>query len=292
MKKNGELFILISILAFSISDLFDRVAVIETDPFLATLIKCIIICAFVFLFSLKKGFNLKGSAYFIASGFISEIIGSASFMQALRYGISIALPVIQSQVIFTALFSFLLLNERLSKKAYGGIIVIFAGLATLAYSQAYNSAVSDPIIGFVFALIASVGWGAGAVLWKMGLEHGASSDTGLIIHYLTAIVALSIIVAFRGSFYIRIADVGNLFVAALLDGILGMVALIRSMQYMGATRAQTLKSTYPLLACLLAFLIFKEPITALMAVGMVIATVGVILFENGKNTTAQELHGQ
>ncbi|MDY6984901.1 MAG: DMT family transporter [Candidatus Thermoplasmatota archaeon] len=292
MKKSGELFIFISILAFSISDLFDRVAVIETDPFLATLIKCIIICVFVFLFSLKEGFNLKGSAYFIASGFISEIVGSVSFMQSLRYGISVALPVIQSQVIFTALLSFLLLNERLSKKAYGGVIVIFAGLATLAYSQAYNSAVSNPIIGFGFALIAAAGWGSGAVLWKMGLEHGASSDTGLIIHYLTAIAALSFITVIRGNFYISAADTGNLFIAALLDGIIGMVALIHSMRYISATRAQTLKSLYPLLACLLAFLIFKEPITALMAAGMVIATAGVILFENGKNVIAQELQGQ
>jgi drug/metabolite transporter (DMT)-like permease len=292
MKRNGELLILASILAFSISDLFDRVAVIETDPFLATLIKCAIICVFVTIISLREGFNLKGSHYFIASGLISEIIGSASFMQSLRYGISVAIPMIQSQVVFTAFFSFLLLNEKLSKRAYLGISVIFIGLFIFAYSQVYNVGAESPALGFVFALIASVGWGAGAVLWKMGLEHGASSDTGLIIHYLTAIAALSIIVAFRGSFYISIADVSNLFVAALLDGIVGMVALIRSMQYMGATRAQTLKSTYPLLACLLAFLIFKEPITALMAAGMVIATAGVILFENGKNTIARELQGQ
>jgi len=287
MKRNGELLILVSILAFSISDLFDRVAVIETDPFLATLIKCAIIFVFVTIMALREGFNFKGSRYFIASGLISEIIGSASFMQSLRYGISVALPMIQSQVVFTALFSFLLLNEKLSKRAYSGILVVFIGLFIFAYSEVYNVGAESPALGFVFALIASMGWGGGAVLWKMGLEHGASSDSALAVHYFTAIAALSIIVAFRGSFYIRITDVGSLFVAALLDGILGMIALIRSMQYMGATRAQTLKSTYPLLACLLAFLIFKEPITALMASGMVIATAGVILFENGKNNIAQ-----
>jgi len=49
MKRNGEFLVLISILAFSVSDIFDRVAVVETDPLMATLIKCTIICLFVFL---------------------------------------------------------------------------------------------------------------------------------------------------------------------------------------------------------------------------------------------------
>jgi len=283
MKVNGELLILVSILAFSFSDLFDRVAVIDTDPFLATLIKCVIICVFVLALAMREGFNTRGSLYFVASGLVSEILGSASFMRSLKYGISIALPVIQSQVIFTALLSFLVLHERLSKKAYAGIATIFSGLAILAYSQVYDATSQDPALGFLFALIASVGWGSGAVLWKLGIEHGASSNSGLVVHYITALAALSLITGIRGNFYIRLVDVGNLTVAALLDGILGMIALMHSMRYISATRAQTLKSIYPLLACLLAFFVFSEPITALMATGMVIATLGVVLFENGKS---------
>jgi len=286
MKVNGELLILISIVAFSISDLFDRVAVIDTDPFLATLIKCAIICVFVLSLALREGFNTRGSLYFFASGLVSEILGSASFMRSLRYGISIALPVIQSQVIFTALLSFMVLHERLSKKAYAGIATIVSGLAILAYSQVYDATSQDPALGFLFALIASLGWGSGAVLWKLGIEHGASSNSGLVVHYVTALAALSLITGIRGNFYTRLADVGNLTVAALLDGILGMMALIHSMRYISATRAQTLKSIYPLLACLLALFILGEPITALMATGMSIATLGVVLFENGKGTAA------
>jgi drug/metabolite transporter (DMT)-like permease len=283
MKVNGELLILVSIVAFSISDLFDRVAVIDTDPFLATLIKCVIICVFVLALAMREGFNTRGSLYFVASGLVSEILGSASFMRSLRYGISVALPMIQSQVIFTAVLSFLLLHERLSRKAYVGIAVVFSGLVVLAYSQVYNVVSQSPVLGFVFALIASLGWGAGAVLWKLGIEHGASSNSGLVVHYLTAIVALLFIVGVGGNFHIGLADVRNLAVAALLDGIIGMMALMHSMRYISATRAQTLKSTYPLLACLLAFFVLGEPITGLMAVGMVIATLGVVLFENGKS---------
>jgi drug/metabolite transporter (DMT)-like permease len=287
MKRNGEFLVLISILAFSVSDIFDKVAVVETDPLLATLIKCIIICLFVFFVGLRERFNFKGARYFVASGLISEIVGSASFMQSLRFGINVALPVIQSQVIFTAIFSYLLLRERISKKAYAGIVVIFTGLAILAYSQFSYVEAQDPLSGVFFALVASIGWGAGAVLWKMGLEHGASSSTGLIVHYLSAIVVISAVMLFRGiRFSVSSSDIVNLAIASLLDGILGMLALIRSMRYISATRAQTLKSLYPILACVLASIIFREPITGAMASGMVIATVGVGLFENGKKVNA------
>ena len=287
MKRNGEFLVLISILAFSVSDIFDKVAVVETDPLMATLIKCTIICLFVFFVGLREKFNFNGARYFIASGLISEILGSASFMQSLRFGINVALPVIQSQVIFTAIFSYLLLRERISKRAYAGILVIFAGLAVLAYSQFSHVEAQDPLSGVFFALVASIGWGAGAVLWKMGLEHGASSSTGLIVHYLSAIMVISAVIFLRGtSFSVSSSDIVNLTIASFLDGILGMLALIRSMRYISATRAQTLKSLYPILACVLASIIFREPITGAMAAGMVIATVGVGLFENGKKVGA------
>jgi len=217
MKRNGEFLVLISILAFSVSDIFDRVAVVETDPLMATLIKCTIICLFVFFVGLRERFNFKGAGYFVASGLISEIMGSASFMQSLRFGISVALPVIQSQVIFTAIFSYLLLRERISKKAYAGIVVIFTGLVILAYSQFSYVEAQDPLSGVFFALVASIGWGAGAVLWKMGLEHGASSSTGLIVHYLSAIVVISAVMLFRGiSFSVSSSDIVNLAIASLL----------------------------------------------------------------------------
>jgi len=107
----------------------------------------LLVCFFV---GLRERFNFKGAGYFVASGLISEIMGSASFMQSLRFGISVALPVIQSQVIFTAIFSYLLLRERISKKAYAGIVVIFTGLVILAYSQFSYVEAQDPLSGCVF----------------------------------------------------------------------------------------------------------------------------------------------
>jgi EamA-like transporter family. len=95
----------------------------------------------------------------------------------------------------------------------------------------------------------------GAVLWKCGIEKGASANSGLLVHYLTAIISIFFILLLfdRSAFAVELKDVGNLTIAAILDGILGMLALIHAMKYMSATRAQALKSIYPVFACVLAF---------------------------------------
>jgi drug/metabolite transporter (DMT)-like permease len=289
-SKNGEFLMLISIAAFSVSDIFDRIAMWKTNPFMATLIKSSVICLFVFFVLLFRGFEFKNAKYFVASGLISEIIGSSSFMYAISHGINVALPTIQTQVVFTAIFSLLLLKERINRRSTLGIAVLVFGLALLNYSRTMGSESTDWVVGFVFAIFASIGWGMGAVLWKYGIEKGASANSGLLVHYLTAIISIFFILFLfdRSAFAVELKDVGNLTIAAILDGILGMLALIHAMKYMSATRAQALKSIYPVFACVLAFFIFKEGITSLMFVGIFLASAGVILFELGKKSNKQQ----
>ena len=286
MKRNGEFLVLISIVAFSISDMFDRVAVIDTNAMMATMIKCSLILVFISLVALREGLRFEGYRYFIASGLISEIIGSASFMYALKSGVSAALPLIQAQVMFTDIFSYVLIHERISKKRFFGIIVLFIGLAIITYSRVYAAPSENPLYSIIFALIASAGWGSGAVIWKMGLDRGASSNSGLLVHYATAVSVLFVILLIfkRDAFYVSMKDVSNLAIAALLDGVLGMLALINSLRYISATRAQALKSTYPIAACILAYFIFDEYITLAVLVGMAIATAGVVIFELSRNS--------
>ena len=121
-------------------------------------------------------------------------------------------------------------------------------------------------------------------MWKKGQIAGVSPSSGIVTHYLTAVIALGIISVGRGlliPLQVSGGDLFNLGIAALLDGVLGMYALMASLRYISATRAQSLKSFYPVIACVLAWFIIRDPLNWQMLLGICIATAGVILIERG-----------
>ena len=91
-------------------------------------------------------------------------------------------------------------------------------------------------------------------------REGASANGGMLVHYLAAMVSIffALLLFDRSAFAVELKDLGNLTIAAILDGIPGMLALIHAMKHMSAVRAQALKSIYPVFARILAFFIFKE----------------------------------
>lgn len=137
--------------------------------------------------------------------------------------------------------------------------------------------------GYIYGVIAAATYGMNPLFALPLYENGMNANSVLFFRYLFAIPILVIMIKSRGrNFTIHRADLLPLSVMGLLVAI-SSLALFLSYNYMDAGVASTILFVYPIMVAVIMALFFKEKITWLTIICILMALGGIAMLYEGEN---------
>ena len=131
--------------------------------------------------------------------------------------------------------------------------------------------------GIIYALIAGLFWGTSPVLVKRGLAH-ASVSAATLYQQATILLTLACAALLEGDLFAgKIAPIAVLIfcITGVIGAYLGRTLFVKSVDQIGASRAQSLNNTSPLITVLLAALLLGEPLSPALLFGVFLIISGV-----------------
>lgn len=285
----GYLLILFTIILFSTLEVTGKLIGADISPFAITLYRFLIGGLFMLPFAYKQGKEqerkLSGRVIFKLSvpGFINVSISMLFLQLAVHYGeANISAILVSSNSVFVAIFSFLILKEKLSLYKILGLTLGLAGIIMIIMNYqvpAGDKSVINAPLGVLFACIASVTFGLYTVISKKYIKEYGNVVTNAI-SFLGGSLLLALISLIAG-FDISIELTGKniLFISYLGIFVSGIAYLT---YFAGLKKVATVVGSSffflkPAIASILAYFIFKETLTFWQIVGIGVVIVGVNL---------------
>lgn len=186
----------------------------------------------------------------------------------------------------TALFSFIILGERLTLFHYLGMTLTFSGIAMAIFSRkAKGEKLSLKLAprGIIYAFGGAVGQALGLVLSKFGLkDYDPFAATQIrIIAGIFGYVILVTVLARWGSVIIATKNKSGMMLTSLgafFGPFLGVSFSLVAVKYTEAGIASTIMALVPVFIILPAVVLYKEKITVPELLGALISVAGVALF--------------
>ena len=138
---------------------------------------------------------------------------------------------------------------------------------------------SDPILGVVFAFIASASWAVGAIFARVGMRH-VSSSTGTLISLMAgfaAIASIALIMDFDAVFSVSSQTILWLALLGFIQFPVGRFLHYSGIRLAGVGPASTVGGAVPLFAAGMAIVFLGEQMTYPIALGTVAVVVGLAL---------------
>lgn len=285
-------------LGYCASNLFDKLGLASGNANVAAIIKDSMLWLIGLITSLAKGMfprQLKKSSpeyvgkwgwlSFVLSGPIMELGTLLFYIAIAKGGVSIAVPAIQCQILWTAIIARIFLKEKFNLQILIGGIVFVIGLILIALGQSMGIAVSDQwFLGMILALVGGVGWAAGTVLWRKGFGHcGTDHWVGISIHYPCAWIVLTLVLVFQnnlgafGEMFSSFEYLWPFLVSGIFSSLIANNCFMVALKTMPTYLATIIKSSYPILVSVLAWIIFKESLGAVKLIGIVLTIVGLAI---------------
>ncbi len=137
-KKTWLLYAALSAVFASLTSILAKVGIEDVKSNLGTAIRTVVvlIMAWIIVFIQQKHVEIKvidrKSLFFICLSGITTGLSWLCYYRALQLGqVSIVVPIDKLSIVFTVAFSYFLLKEKLSVKAFVGLVCISAGTLTL-----------------------------------------------------------------------------------------------------------------------------------------------------------------
>lgn len=145
--------------------------------------------------------------------------------------------------------------------------------------------------GYILGAIAAATYGMNPLFALPLYKAGMNPDSVLFFRYLFAIPVLAIMIKARGrNFKLKNNEVIPLIIMGLLVSF-SSLALFLSYNYMEAGIASTLLFVYPILVAIIMALIFKEKISILTTLCIILAVGGITLLYKSEDDTTLSLTG-
>lgn len=138
-------------------------------------------------------------------------------------------------------------------------------------------------LGIFYALAAALIWGASPVLVKRGLRR-ANVSAAVILQQLGAVSTLIVILlvpVHEVDWAIPVEAVLTFMAVGLVGSFFGRVFLLRGVDELGASRAQSFANSAPLLTAVYAVFLLGETATPVIFVGIALIVTGLILITHG-----------
>ena len=145
--------------------------------------------------------------------------------------------------------------------------------------KGFGQKMDSNLIGIGFSLLAALGFGSSAVLVRPALSH-ISLPLGTFLSVLASLLFIGIIAALTdvsALLAVSRAALAWFAILGLLSFAMGRLFYYRGIQRLGVARAAPIVGATPLVAAVLAVLIYREAVSYLLALGVIAVVVGVVL---------------
>jgi uncharacterized membrane protein len=132
--------------------------------------------------------------------------------------------------------------------------------------------------GVFFAIIAGLFWGTSPVLVKRGLVH-SNVSTATLVQQATILVTLIVAALIEGDLWTRGVSSTALLIFAvtgIVGAYLGRTLFVRSVDEIGAARAQSLNNSSPVITVLLAAALLNERLSIAIVIGVVLIVAAIV----------------
>ena len=289
----GELASLISAICWTFSAALYKIALKETDPLIANIIRIIftsfsliLICFLLNRINELFIISFMPLFYIILSSLIGLGLGDLTYMYSLDLiGVSRAVPISSIYPLFTIFFSFLFFNEKISLIVFIGALIIILGIWILFKEEKSNfSNNRNNKKGYFAAILCAILWGLSISLMGEALKFLDS----LIVNTLRVII-LSIFFIFlmifnnirRRIFKIKIKTCFILGLAGFIALGLGWISLSIGLILIGAAKAVPISSITPLFSLIIGKIFLKEKFGINIVIGAIIIFIGVVFINFG-----------
>lgn len=299
---SGEAWAFSGALGYAINNLLSRVASVSADPLVAVVYRSLptlFFSAGMVLGRLRSSpsaivWSLTLVLAGLGHGTLTYLIGNSFFFASLRTGgVTVAVPITSTNVLWTAVLAAIFLGEALSRRVITGALITVLGVVLIALGQPRSAGANlegDWWWSIPFALITTFSWAGSGVIARYALHRGADRYALLAVSTAFGIPALILVLLATGQAGLLVAIPPLTVVNLLVAGILTAWALI-SFTHAFATKTSmatisTVGSLNPVLSVFLAALLLGEVITLAMALGIALVIGGVLLVEIGQARAA------
>ncbi|MBM7094395.1 DMT family transporter [Bacillus sp. H-16] len=207
----GFLLAFLSALCFSITNIVLKKGMTHSTTnglWVITLMNVLVLGAALLAASFIKEppqLTVNGILLFATAGFLINVIGRPLLYKSIRInGSSKAVAIKNSAPVFTLIFALFFLHERIAPGPMIGIICILTGLFVLAVFTFKEDRTKVQRSGYLYALLAAVGYGFGQGLTKEAMNVLYEPVLGAFIGTVIALFVLTVYETFRtdNSFFV------------------------------------------------------------------------------------------
>lgn len=289
----GELAALVTALCWTVTAVAFESAGKRIGSLSVNLIRLVIAFFIISIYGLiSRGMFLpldassKNWSWLFISGLIGFVIGDMFLFQAfVEIGSRISLLIMAASPPLTALFSFIILGEKITILHILAMFITVGGISLVILVKGDDEKkvkFSHPVKGIIFALVGALGQAFGLIFSKVGMgNYNAFAATQIRI--IAAILGFALVISFKrkwGEFYSAFKDsraIGYTSIGAFFGPFLGVSFSLLAVQHTSAGIVSTITSISPILIIPASIMILKEKVTLKEVIGALITIVGVAL---------------
>ncbi|MGH2592831.1 MAG: DMT family transporter, partial [Anaerolineae bacterium] len=225
-------------------------------------------------------------------GAVGTSIGTVAFFYALQAGgVVLTVPVLATNILWSAIIAALFLKERLTAQMVVGIVAAVSGVALLGYGRsAGNEVLPGALAAIPLALVTALSWATAANCTRYALTRGVDKYLAIALSQTCGLVLLVGILFAVGRGALLWTTALSAIGLFLLAGLLSAVALICDTHALSLTTVAsvlTISGTNPVISTILAVVFLGEDLRPLMAIGTFLTVVGVLYVQLSKGETEE-----
>lgn len=242
--------------------------------------------AAVLQFGIARGLRLppvarRDAVRLILLGMIGNGVYQVFFIQGLsRSRVATTALVLAAGPAFAAILGRIRGSERLTRHAWGGVVLQLAGVACVVLGTAGSTAGTDSLAGVVLVLLSAASWAVFSVYVQPLTRHVSGLQVGAYTMLGGGIVSLLAAVPFLPT--VAWTDLpGSVFAALAYSTIAAMVVAYlfwyRGVSVLGPTRTSMYSNLQPVLAISVAWAFLRELPTRWQVLGAVLIMGGLLM---------------
>jgi drug/metabolite transporter (DMT)-like permease len=221
------------------------------------------------------------------SGLIGFVLGDLFlFSSYTLIGSRVAMLIMTLAPPATAVLSYFILNESLTRNSWLGMLLVIFGISLTILGKPVKGkrvSFSYPAKGLLFAFLGAMGQAGGLVLSKLGMgDYNPLAATQIRI--IAGITGFVLLITVLGKWrqvratLIQKKPMGGIAVGSFFGPFLGVTFSMIAIQHTSAGVAATLMSIVPVIIIAPAYFLFKQKVTIKEIIGAVISVAGVAMF--------------
>lgn len=287
MKYRGYLFAFLSALLYGSIGIFVKNGIsVDFGPIdlvmlqmLISIILLFIICMIMFRKEIKLS-RKQLLRMLILGGISNTMILVFNYMSYKYLSIAVATVILYTYPALVAIASAVIFKVRVSGNKKIAIIGTFFGCLMIINIFSPSVLASIKVVGLVYAFLAAVAF----AFFNLYAAKILEDTKPFIVAFYNSIFTLAVLLVFNFGFVYKLRQIGstlfvNTLLLAILCGIIPSILYYMALKNIGSIPVSIIGSLEIPIAGILAFLVFKDKLSALQIIGILVSLASVMLLK-------------